>query len=294
MLAQIFAVVAPVLLIAGLGYLWAKRGAPFDNATISGLVMNLGSPCLIFSSLTRIALDPAAFTGVLLASIGVLSLCLVLGILLLKAMDKPLTTFLPSLVHPNTGNMGLPLALMAFGETGLALAISYFFINSVSQYTLGLSISSGRFSPAQLLRQPIIWAVAAALLFRWTGADVPPVIGSTTALVGGLVIPAMLLMLGNSLASLHVASLPTAAIIAVARLAFGFLAGLSMIWLLDLDGMVAGVVIMQATMPAAVFNYVFAERFGREPEKVAAVILLSTLISFATLPFLVAYAMNLP
>lgn len=293
MLADIFSVIAPVVLIAALGFGWAKRGGTFDNATVSGLVMNLGSPCLIFSSLTTIDLDPGAFGSVLLASIGVLVTSGIFGIVLLKVLNQPLTTFLPALMHPNTGNMGLPLALMAFGETGLALAISYFFVNSISQYTIGLSISSGTFSPAQLFRQPVVWAVCAALTVRGLDVQLPEFITSTTRLVGGLVIPLMLLMLGNSLASLKVSGFGIASLIAVSRLGVGFLAGLGMIELLDLDRTVAGVVIMQATMPAAVFNYVFAERFAREPEKVAAVILISTLVSFATLPALVAFALGM-
>jgi len=294
MLTQIFSVIAPVLLIAGVGFLWAKRGMPFDNTTISSLVMNVGSPCLVFSSLTRIQLEESAFTGVLLASLGILLGALVLGAGLLTLLRQPMRTFLPSLVHPNTGNMGLPLALMAFGDTGLALAISYFFVNSVSQYTLGLTISSGRFSAAQLIRQPIIWAVAFALLVREAELAAPEFLANTTQIAGGLVIPAMLLMLGNSLASLKIAGLGIASVIAVARLGLGFGLGLAMISLLNLEHEVAGVVIMQATMPAAVFNYVFAERYGQQPEKVAAVILISTVISFLTLPALVAFAINLP
>lgn len=254
----------------------------------------VGSPCLVFSSLTRIQLEGSAFTSVLLASVGILIGALVLGAGLLMLLRQPMRTFLPSLVHPNTGNMGLPLALMAFGDTGLALAISYFFVNSVSQYTLGLTISSGRFSPAQLIRQPIIWSVAFALLVRETNVQVPDFLANTTQIAGGLVIPAMLLMLGNSLASLKIAGLGIASIIAVARLALGFGLGLAMISLLKLEDDVAGVVIMQATMPAAVFNYVFAERYGQQPEKVAAVILISTVISFLTLPALVAFAIHLP
>jgi len=294
MLSQIFSVIAPVFLIAGIGFLWAKRGMPFDNTTISSLVMNVGSPCLVFASLTRIQLEGSAFASVLMASVGILIGALVLGAGLLLLLRQPMRTFLPSLVHPNTGNMGLPLALMAFGDTGLALAISYFFVNSVSQYTLGLTISSGRFSPAQLVRQPIIWSVACALLVRETHVEVPVFLANTTQIAGGLVIPAMLLMLGNSLASLRIAGLGIASIIAVARLALGFGLGLAMISLLKLEDDVAGVVIMQATMPAAVFNYVFAERYGQQPEKVAAVILVSTVISFLTLPALVAFAIHLP
>ncbi|MEZ5595811.1 MAG: AEC family transporter [Pseudomonadales bacterium] len=293
MFTQILTVIAPVFLIAGLGYLWTRRGGSFDTATIGSLVMYIGSPCLVFSSLTKIHLDGEAFSAVLTASVAVIVGCLAAGSVLLLALRKSLPTFLPSLVHPNTGNMGLPLSLMAFGETGLALAISYYFVNSVSQYTIGMSLSSGRFSPAMLLRQPIIWSVLAALTWRYAGWAVPEFLAGTTQLLGNLVIPAMLLMLGNSLSRLHIADLGTASLLAVARLGLGFGLGLLMIHVLHLEGAAAGVVILQASMPSAVFNYVFAERFGRQPEKVAAVILVSTVLSFATLPLLVGFAIKL-
>ena len=265
----------------------------FDNETIGNLVMMVGTPCLVFSTLTTIEIDLETFGTTVLAAVFIIGCCLTLGWLLLKLTGWSVNTYLPSLIHPNTGNMGLPLVLLAFGEPGLALGISYFFLNSVSQYTIGMGISSGSFLPIQLFKQPIIWAVVLVLIVRGGELQVPTWIASTTEILGGLVIPAMLLMLGTSLARLHLMDLRQTIVIALGRLGFGLVSGLFVIWVLDLTGAMAGVVFLQAAMPAAVFNFIFAERFGCNPEKVAAVILLSTLISFVTLPLLVGSALQL-
>jgi predicted permease len=293
MVQEILSVVAPVFVIAGVGYLWLKLDQPFDTQTISNLVMMIGTPCLVFSSLTRFELDAATFGTMALAAVCTIALSLIPAWAVLKLTKAPIPVYLPALSHPNTGNMGLPLVLLAFGDLGLALGISFFFINSISQFTVGMGISSGSFHPAQLIRQPIIWSVTLTLIVMLTGISVPGWLASTTQLLGGLVIPAMLLMLGTSLANLTLTDIRYTSFIAVFRLGLGVATGLAVIWLLDLEGTMAGVVLIQASMPAAVFNYVFAQRNNRDPEKVAGVILLSTLMSFATLPLLVAAAIRL-
>jgi predicted permease len=293
MIGEIFTVVTPVFLIAAIGYLWVRRQQPFDNNTVSTLVMYVGSPCLVYTALTTNTPDLTLLGQMAVAAALVIGLGLVFGALLLKALGWPIRTYLPALIHPNCGNMGLPLVLLAFGDIGLALGVAYFFVNSISQYSLGLSIAAGHFDLQQLLRQPIIWAVGVVLFVLFSGVAMPRWFDATASILGGLTIPAMLLMLGTSLARLSVASVKQTLSIALARLSLGVGLGLLVIWLLDLDGVGAGVVLLQSSMPSAVFNYIFADRFGDESDKVAAVILQSTLVSVVTLPFLVGWALAL-
>jgi len=288
MFTQIVAVVTPIFLITAIGYLWAKRGQPFDNATISGLVMYIGTPALVFHSLTSLRPDLVELRQVGVATVCVIGFCLVLGYAGLRAANLSRHAFLPSLFQPNAGNMGIPLVMLTFGDAGLALGVVVFFVHALSQNSLGLGVSSGTLNPATLLRQPIIWSVALACLVLITDMPVPEWISNTTQLLGGLLIPAMLLMLGTSLVRLSVRDLPQALGLAVARLALGISAAVSMIWLFDLQGIAAGVLFLQASMPVAVFNFVFADRFERKREQVAATVLVSTLLGMATLPLLVA------
>jgi len=293
MFTQIVAVVTPIFLITAIGYLWAKRGQPFDNATISGLVMYVGTPALVFHSLTSLRPELPELRQVGLATVGVIALCLVLGYIGLRLTKRSRQAFLPSLFQANAGNMGVPLVMLTFGDAGLALGVVVFFVHALSQNTLGLGVSSGTLNPATLLRQPIIWSVALATLVLVIDAPVPEWLSNTTQLLGGLLIPAMLLMLGTSLVRLSVRDLPQALALAIARLALGMGAALTMIWMFELQGVAAGVLFLQASMPVAVFNFVFADRFERSPEQVAAAVLVSTLLGMATLPLLVAASLYL-
>ena len=292
MIYEVISVIAPVFITAGLGYIWVKRNLPFDNGTISSLVMYVGSPCLVYTSLTNNQAGTDELGLMAIAAVSVILSGLVLGWIFLKIVGWKTTTYLPALIHPNCGNMGLPLVLLAFGEEGLALGMAYFFINSISQYTLGMAISSGQFDPRQLVKQPIIWAVLVVMIVLLGGFEMPKWFNSTTSILAGLTIPAMLIMLGTSLANLNISSIRETLTISLTRIAMGIALGLTAITLLDLSGILAGIVLLQSAMPSAVFNYIFADRFNRESDKVAAVILQSTLISALTLPFLVAWAIN--
>ena len=292
MISEVLTVIAPVFIIAGLGYFWVKRELPFDNATISSLVMYVGSPCLIYSALTSNAAETAALGMMGASAFLVILMSLIFSWVFLKIAGWKLTTYLPALIHPNCGNMGLPLVLLAFGQEGLALGMAYFFVNSISQYTLGMAISSGQFDIRQLMKQPIIWAVIFVLTVILGDFQMPKWFNSTTSILAGLTIPAMLIMLGTSLANLNVASLKETLTISFLRILLGLGLGLLIIEILSLSGIMAGIVLLQSAMPSAVFNYIFADRFNRESDKVAAVILQSTLISALSLPLLVAWVIS--
>ena len=292
MISEVLTVIAPVFIIAGLGYFWVKRELPFDNATISSLVMYVGSPCLIYSALTSNAAETTALGTMGASAFLVILMSLIFSWVFLKIAGWKLTTYLPALIHPNCGNMGLPLVLLAFGQEGLALGMAYFFVNSISQYTLGMAISSGQFDIRQLMKQPIIWAVIFVLTVILGDFQMPKWFNSTTSILAGLTIPAMLIMLGTSLANLNIASLKETLTISFLRILMGLGLGLLVIEMLSLSGIMAGIVLLQSGMPSAVFNYIFADRFNRESDKVAAVILQSTLISALSLPLLVAWVIS--
>ena len=293
MLADIFAIVAPVFAMTAIGYIWARRDLPFDQPTVSTLITNVGAPALVFHSLTGLRPTFDQLTSIGLAAAATIAGCLALGYLLLRALDWDRRAFLPSLAQANSGNMGLPLVMLAFGDTGLALGSIVFFVNAISQHTVGLGISSGTFQPRQLLRQPIIWSVIASVGALATETRVPGWIGDTAQLLGGLLIPGMLIMLGTSLARFSLANVPRALTLAVVRLGLGAGLSLALIELFGLQGLAAGVLFLQASMPAAVFNYVFAERFNRQPDEVAATVLISTLLTMALLPLLVAFSLQI-
>lgn len=289
MFGDFLSIVAPVFIVAGVGYAIARAGRPFPTETVRWLVFWIGTPCLVFSALTRLELDPDAVTAMAGASAAALAAFAAIAVLLLKLFRLSLSGFLPALTFPNTGNMGLPLALFAFGDIGLALAVTYYTVNTIGQFTLGYGIASGSFNVRQFARNPVIYTVAAALVFLFTGASPPRWIANTTHMVGGMAIPLLLLTLGNALARLRVGDLRISVAISAVRLAMGFAVGVALAALMGLEGAVRGVFILQSSMPVAVFSYLFAQQADSHPEEVAGTVLVSTGLSLATLPALLWY-----
>ncbi|MGY9000867.1 MAG: AEC family transporter, partial [Rhodospirillales bacterium] len=202
-------------------------------------------------------------------------------------------TYLSAVMIPNSGNIGLPLCFLAFGEPGLAFGIIVYTIVSLTQFTVGVAISSGTFSPRELYKNPLIYAVLAALLVMLTKYQLPDWIVSTTYIYGQFAIPLMLIMLGVSLAKLKITSLPRSFALSLVRFAMGLSVGLLVSNLFGLEGVVRGVVVLQCAMPAAVFNYALAMRYKNSPEEVAGLVVTSTLFAFVTLPFLLAFVLKL-
>lgn len=286
MFSATIAVVAPVFLISGIGYAWARLDQPFDTRMVAALGTTVGTPCLVLDTMTRIRLEPDTLlqmVGAATLGIGAMALA---GVILLRAARLPLQAYLPATMFGNHGNMGLPLCLFAFGDHGLALAIAFFVVAATLNFTVGVAIASGRFSPLAMLRAPVVWALALALVLTATDRALPEALARTVELLGGMVIPLMLLALGVALARLNPGGLLRAAVLSAARLALGWSVGLAVVWAMDLSGPVRGVVLIEMAMPVAVFNYLFAQRYDNRPEDVAGLVLMSTVMAFALLPVL--------
>jgi hypothetical protein len=291
MLAELFSIIAPLFVCAGIGYGWAKTGRGYDVELVTTLVTNIGVPCLVFHTLSNLEVPAQSFGTMVVASAAVLFVCLVVGGVILRVAGLSPRAFLPALSFPNTGNMGLPLNYLAFGDLGLGLAIAVFTVYATTQFTLGLALASGKVSIRSLARVPVLYALPPALVFMLTDAAPPKWIDTTTDILGGIVIPMMLITLGISLAKLEVKSLPRSLALSVLRLGMGLAVGVGVAYALGLGGTSRGVLIIQSSMPVAVFNYLFALRYKTAPEEVAGMVVISTVLSFLTLPLLLWFVL---
>jgi malate permease and related proteins len=282
-------IIAPLFLIAGIGFFWSRSGQNFDTNMIGALVVNFGVPCLIFSSLTKLHVEPAIFAEMAGIYCIAVALMAAVGAAALKLMRLDIKAFLPSLTFGNNGNMGLPLCLFAFGEPGLVLGIGVLVVAAITNFAIGTALVSGRFRPGEIARTPHLYVVAVALIFLIAGIDPPKWLANTTSIIGGFSIPLMLMALGVSLSRLRVADIKRALALSLVRLGAGFAVGVTLAWALDLEGPIRGVLILQCAMPTAVLNYILAVRYNRSEEAVAGVIVASTVISFAMLPLLIWY-----
>ncbi len=293
MIFHLLTIIAPVFFGVAFGFFWSRLDKPFDTEFVTSLVFNLGTPLLIFSTLTKLDTDPRAFADLAMVMVVALFLFLIISFLVLKVFGLDQRTYLAAIMIPNTGNIGIPLCFLAFGELGLAFAIIVYTIVSLTQFTLGVAIAAGSFSLMELAKNSLIYAVLAALLVMVTDYQLPNWLANTVHIFSQFAIPLMLIMLGVSIAKLKVTRLRRNLALSCVRLTMGLSVGLFVSHLFGLEGVARGVVVLECSMPAAVFNYMLAMRYENSPEEVAGLVVTSTLFSFATLPLLLAFILSL-
>ncbi len=280
-------ILAPVLLCILAGYLWKRLKQPYDTDLVSRLVMTIGAPALVLSTLAT-----APVSKSLLSQMVVITACLLLGFaasgyLLLRLFKLDVKSYLGPVMFPNEGNMGLPLCLFAFGEQGLALGLAIFMLVSLVHFSLGIVLVSGGSFFEQLVTNPVIYSLVAAGMMVFFDIHLPEWVYKSLHLLGSFTIPLMLITLGVSLASLRITQVGKSSLLALMRLGVGVGVGALVCWWFELEGVQRGVVMLQAMMPTAVFNYLFAHRYNRQPEVIAGMVVISTFLAFVTLPFII-------
>lgn len=293
MIAQVAAVLLPVFVMAGIGYLWRRTGAPFDLPFVTRIIMHIAGPALVFESLAKLKLPLGDFAAMVGATL-VMTVCVAaVSAVLIKMLGLSQRSFLPALTLGNTGNLGLPLCLFAFGEQGLGLAVAVYVTNSVLQFTLVPLLQTRVSLLRTVLTTPIIYGAVGGLGVLVSGAHLPVWLDNTISALGGLLIPLMLMALGNTVGGLAAHNLPRALLLGSARIAIAFVVAVSVSFALGLTGVAQGVLVLQGAMPAAVFSYLFAARYDRDADDIAGIVLVSTLLGAVLLPFLVSYALYL-
>lgn len=293
MLFVLLNVLVPVIGCVLVGYVWGRTSADFPNQFITRIVTYVAAPCLIVSTMSQYQFDPGLLYDMALLSVITLSGVGVIGWALFRLMGMPFRPFSLAVVFPNTGNIGLSLCLFAFGEEGLALALIPFIIISLFHFAVGdivLSKSeSRRQGIAIALKQPILLATFLVLAQILLDFQLPQPILATTRLLGGMTIPLMLVTLGVSLSAIHPGSWSKGALVAGIRVFGGLLVCGAAIWLSGTQGLAAKVMLVQASMPSAVFNYFFALKYDTEVDTVAGAVMISTVLSLVLMIPLLGY-----
>jgi predicted permease len=274
-----------------LGYGWARSGLPFEREFLTRIIMNIGSPCLILNGIVNLEFAPSDFALMIGTAVTILASCSLIGAVVLKLAGQPLRSFLPPVIFGNTGNLGLPLCLFAFGDEGLGLAVAVYLVYSVSQFIFGPLVQGREPAWRTLATTPMIYTAVIGVVLLATDTAMPTALANTVGLLGGLAIPLMLLALGYSLANFRVTRPGKAVGLAVSRLLLGFSVGVLVTELFGLTGTMRGVVIIESSMPLAVFNFLLAARYDRHPEDIAGAILISTVLSFLTMPALLLFVL---
>lgn len=282
-------IVAPVFLLAGIGFAWVKLGFEYRIQFVTQLAMTLSVPCLIFVSLMNTQIDPAALTALSLATIIAYGGVTLVAALLVWALKLNRRTYLAPLIFGNTGNMGLPLALFAFGDVGLGYAVVVFAIMAIWSFTFGVWLVAGAGSFGKVMREPLVWATLLGALFLVQDWQTPKFLTSTLSLLGQMAIPMMLITLGVAVARLSPGGIGRAVVLSALKLVIcvGIAWGAGLYF--DLEPIAFGVLVLQVATPVAVTSYLLAEKYGADAQSVAGLVVVSTLMSVAALPVLLAF-----
>ncbi|GED21480.1 AEC family transporter [Halomonas halmophila] len=291
MYAQLFAVMAPVLAGAGLGFTWVRLGHDYPVAFVTRLVFNIGTPSLVLASLAGAEIDASSFGRTMLAAALVITCMAGAAFLLARLLGKDWRVMLSPAMYPNTGNMGLPVVLYAFGEAGFAFGITVMVTVSLFQFTLGTMLASRGNPLKSLAKTPTVYAILLALALLLTDTELPLWLANSVDLISGLTVPLMLITLGVSLASIRVNNLRSGIGFSLLRIPLAASIAWGIGSLLALPPMALSILVLQMSMPVAVFNYLFAQRAKREPEYVASLVFCSTLLSLIYLPIMLAILM---
>ena len=282
-------VIFPVFFVIGIGFYLGKKDPNINTDLITNFAANIGSPAMIFYSITTTGVTLGIFLEYFVYSLIIISAFSIIGILFLIILQKDYISELPPLILPNTGNIGLPLCLFAYGTAGLGVASAIASVVILLHFTIGVLLAKKSFSLKILIKNMPIYGILVSVLFLYFEWDVPGYVENTTFLLTYATIFLILMSLGIALAKLKVVSWTHASILGAVRVIIGPFIGFGLIKFFNLDGFAAGVLLIQSCMPSAVLTYLVGSMYSERKvvDSVASVIVTSTVMSFITIPVVV-------
>ena len=291
---KLFEVLFPVFFVIGIGYFLGKNNPKLDTTFITNFGANIGSPAIVFYSVTTTGLTFDVFISYFFYYFIAICCFSIVGIVFLKFLRKDIFMELPPFILPNTGNMGLPICLFAYGSHGLGIAGAIASIIILFHFTLGIFLASKKFTLEVIAKSPAFYSIIISIIFIYFKIEVPNFIINTTMLLTYATIFLILMSLGIALTRLKIFSFVDALISSTARVFIGPIIGFFLIKFFNLGGVAAGVLLIQCSMPSAILNYLVGSIYSpkRVVDNIASMILVSTILSFITVPIVVFLALK--
>jgi predicted permease len=288
---RIAGIVFPIYAIVAVGYGYGRWKKP-DMAFANQLNMDIFVPALVFAALASKSFDIAQNLPLLLGGVAVVLGTGLLAWPVARMMGVAGNTFVPPMMFKNSGNMGLPLMVLAFGESALPAAVVLFFAENFLHYSLGTWLLDHRAKLSNLWRVPVIAAALAGLAVSVLHFPLWQPLWLGVKMLGDVSIPLLLFSLGVRLTDSRHADLRISLAGAITSPAAGVLVALLMNLVLGLTGRDAAMLILFGALPPAVLNYIFAERYHQEPERVASIVLIGNTASLAIIPLTLAWVLR--
>ncbi|MDC3027558.1 AEC family transporter [Candidatus Pelagibacter sp.] len=291
---KLFEVLFPVFFMVGIGYFIGKKNPKLDTSFITNFAANVGSPAMVFYAITTTGVTFPMFIEYFWYSLIAIFAFALVGVIFLIFLKKEIIRELPPFVLPNVGNMGLPICLFAYGDLGLGIAATISSLVIFFHFTINVFLASKKFSFKLLLQSPPVYAIIISIIFIYYEIETPVFLVNTTMITAYTAIFLILMSLGIALTRLKVFSFKSAFISSICRVFIGPLIGLGIIILFNLSGFAAGVFLIQCAMPSAVLTYLIGSMYSPKKivDSIASMIVVSTIMSFITLPIVVFFALK--
>ena len=291
MLLRIVSIIFPLFAIVLAGWLYGRRHRP-DMALANQLNMDVFVPALVFAALVGKSFDLLGYQALALGGIAVVLGSGALAWPLARLLQVDTKTFVPPMMFNNSGNMGLPLAVLAFGEAALPAAVVLFLVENLLHFSLGAWMLDHRARLSNLWRLPMMLAALAGLAVSLSGVALWPPLLTAIRMLGDISIPLLLFTLGVRLADATFQAWGIGLAGAVARPVLGMLIAWGAGRALGLEAQHQGMLLVFGALPPAVLNYVFAERYRQEPDKVASIVMVGNVAALLFIPIALAIALG--
>jgi len=292
---KLFEVLFPVFFVVGVGYYLGKNNPKIDTSFITNFSANVGTPAMIIYALTSTGISFEIFKnffGYYLIAIIAFTIIGLIFLFFLKTKD--IIRELPPFIMPNTGNMGLPICLFAYGSQGLGVAAAISALIILCHFTLGIFLADRKFNINVILKNPPFYAIIVSVFLLYFKIKIPTFIENTTFLLMYATIFLILMSLGIALTRLKVFSFKRALISSIGRVVLGPIIGFLLIKYFNLEGFAAGALLIQCSMPSAVLTYLVGSIYSPKKivDSIASMIVVSTVMSFITIPIVVFFALK--
>ena len=290
---KIFEVIFPVFFVIGVGYYLGKKNPKFDTNFITVFAGNIGTPAMIFYTVTTTGITLNIFIHYFVYALLMIGGFALIGLILLFLLRKDLCMELPPLILPNTGNMGIPICLFAYGTDGLGIASAVASVIILFHFTLGIFLAKKKFSLDVVVKSPPVYAIIISVIFLFFQIQTPLFLENTTFLLTYATIFLVLMSLGIALTKLKF-SLKDSILLSLCRVILGPIIAFIIIYYFNLSGFAAGVLLIQSAMPSAILNYLVGSMYSPKKivDSIASTIVVSTIMSFFTIPIVVFFALK--
>ena len=291
---KLFEVIFPVFFIVAIGYFIGKKHPNLDTSFITNFAANFGTPSLVIFALTSTGITFAFFAEYFIYSLIMLTCFGIVGLIFLILMKKDYIRELPPFFLPNTGNMGIPICLFAYGQLGMGVAAAISSLVVALHFTLNIFLANKKFDFDVIIKSPAFYAILIAVCILYFQIETPKFVINTVMLLAYTMIVLILMSLGIGLTQMKVFSFGSSIITSIGRVIVGPIIGFIIIKIFNLSGFAAGVLLIQSSMPSAILCYLIASMYSPKEivDNISSMIVVSTLMSLVTVPITVFIALK--